>query len=177
MKAEIISKRKKYSLKKDKDSLEKVIGKLLISKKLTLSVAESCTGGLISKRLTDVPGSSKYIKLNAITYSNKAKNLLLKVPETLLKKYGAVSSQVAAKMAAGIKELSDTDIGLSVTGIAGPDGGSENKPIGLVYFGLAKGKKVKTKKVYFGSNSSREEIRWLASQFALNWLRQELIKK
>ena len=156
---------------RDKESLEELVSRRLIKKKKTIAVAESCTGGLLSKRLTDISGSSKYIKLNVVTYSNKSKNKLLNIPIELIKKYGAVSSQVAASMAIGIKKLAGTDIGLSITGIAGPTGGSKDKPIGLVYFGLAKEKKVKTRKMLFGSNSTRDEIRQLATQYALNWLR------
>ena len=143
-------------------------------KDLKIATAESCTGGFLSKRLTDIPGSSKFIKLNIVTYSNEAKNKLLTVPLELLKGFGAVSQQVASTMASGIKNLAKTDLGLSITGIAGPTGGSKNKPVGLVYFGLANKNKVITQKVLFGSNSSREEVRWLATQFSLNWLRKVL---
>ena len=171
-------------MKNTDKTLERIIAKKLISKKKTIAVAESCTGGFLSKRLTDIPGSSKYIKLNLVTYSNEAKKKLLGIPNEILKKFGAVSPQTAALMAKGIKKLSGCDIGFSITGIAGPSGGSppkagqplaeKEKPIGLVYFGLAKGNKIKTEKVLFGSNSSRDEIRFLATQFALNWLRKEI---
>lgn len=170
----IISKAKDYYFGKDEETLELLVAKKLISKKKTIALAESCTGGLLSKRLTDIPGSSKYTKLNAVTYSNQSKNKILKVPEALIKKYGAVSHQVASSMAIGIKRLTNCNIGVSITGIAGPGGGSKDKPVGLVYIGIAKGNKVKTQKVQFGLNSSREEIRWLATQHALNWLRKEL---
>lgn len=156
------------------DSKEELVAKKLISKNKTISVAESCTGGLLSKRLTDIPGSSKYIKLNVVTYSNEAKVKLLQVSKDILKKHGAVSKEVAASMAVGIKKLANSDIGFSITGIAGPSGASKKKPIGLVYFGFAHGNKVKTQKQYFGSNLSREEVRWLATQFALNWIRKEI---
>ncbi|MBI3590330.1 MAG: competence/damage-inducible protein A [Candidatus Melainabacteria bacterium] len=170
----ILTKTKKYYFGSNEDTLEGLVASKLISKKKTISTAESCTGGLLSKRLTDIPGSSKYIKFNAITYSNESKNKILQVPLKIIKKHGAVSPETASSMALGIKKLSKTHIGMSITGIAGPDGGSKEKPVGLVYFGLAIGEKVKTQKVLFGSNSSREEIRWLATQFALNWLRKEL---
>ena len=153
---------------------EELVARQLIKKKKTIAVAESCTGGLLSKRLTDISGSSKYTSLNIITYSNKSKNKILNVPLDLLKKYGAVSPEVAASMAIGIKKLAKSDIGFSITGIAGPKGGTKEKPVGLVYFGLIKGKKIETRKVLFSSNSSRDEIRWLATQYALNWLRQVL---
>ncbi len=158
----------------DEETLESLVANELKEKKKTIAFAESCTGGYLSKRLTDIPGSSDFIKLNIVTYSNKAKHQLLNIPNEILKKHGAVSSQTAALMAKGIKKLSDCDIGFSVTGIAGPSGGSKEKPVGLVYFGLAKGNKIKTQKVLFGTNSSRSTIRFLATQFALNWIRKEL---
>ena len=170
----ILKKTKKYFFGINDETLEELLAKALIRKKKTISIAESCTGGFLSKRLTDIPGSSKYIKLNVTTYSNEAKNKLLGISNEVLKKHGAVSSQVAALMAKGIKKLSGCDVGISITGIAGPSGGSKEKPIGLVYFGLAKGNKIKTQKMLFGSNSSRDEVRFLATQFALNWLRKEI---
>lgn len=175
---------KNYFYGFDDETLEGLVAKKLKEKRRTIALAESCTGGFLSKRLTDIPGSSDYIKLNLVTYSNEAKNKLLGVPEEILKKYGAVSLEVAALMAKGVKKISGCDIGFSVTGIAGPSGGSppkassslmeKEKPVGLVYFGFAKGNKVKTQKVLFGSNSTREEIRFLSTQFALNWIRKEL---
>lgn len=170
----IITRTKKYYFGKDNESLESIVAKLLISKKKTISLAESCTGGLLSKRLTDISGSSNYIKLNAVTYSNDSKINFLKVPEKILKKYGAVSKQAAASMAHGIRQYANTDIGVSITGIAGPTGSSKEKPVGLVYVGFSSKNKTKTKKVMFGSNSTRDEIRFLATQFALNWIRKEI---
>ena len=161
-------------MKKDKETLEGLVAKKLILKKRTIAIAESCTGGLLSKRLTDIPRSSKFIKLNLVTYSNEAKTKLLKVPQKLIKKYGSVSQEVASAMARGIKNLANVDIGLSITGIAGPTGGTKTKPVGLVYFGFAKGKKVETRKMLFRPNLTRNKIRWLATQYALNWIRQEL---
>ena len=158
------------------ETLEELIANKLIKSKKTIAVAESCTGGLLSKRLTDIPGSSYYIKLNVITYSNEAKHKLLNIPNKILKTRGAVSPQIAALMAKNIKQLAGTDYGISITGIAGPGGGSKAKPVGLVYFGFAKGKNVQTKKMQFGQNSTRDEIRFLATQFALNWLRKKLYK-
>ena len=170
----ILSKTKEYYFGDDDETLEKLIAKKLTKRKQTIAIAESCTGGLLSKRLTDIPGSSKYTKLNVISYSNEAKTKILKVPQELIKKYGAISAEVAKSMAAGIRELSGCDYGMSTTGIAGPDGGTKEKPIGLVYFGLATKDTIKVKEKLFGSNLKRDEIRWLATQFALNWLRQEL---
>ncbi len=170
----ILSKTKQYYFGTDNETLESLIGTLLTKRNISISTAESCTGGLISKRLTDISGSSKYIKFNAVTYSNKAKEKILNIKSKTIKKYGAVSSQTAKEMAEEIRKIANTEIGLSVTGIAGPTGGSKEKPVGLVYFGLSKGTRVKTQKVNFGSNSSRADIRWLASQFALKWLLDEL---
>ena len=164
----------KSNVKNTGDYLEKTVAKELISKKKTIATAESCTGGLLSKRLTDIPGSSKYIKLNVITYSNEAKKKLLCIPNKTLKKYGAVSSEIAALMARSIKKLSGCNIGISITGIAGPSGGSKEKPVGLIYFGLAKGNKIKIKKMLFGSKLNRDKIRFLATEFALNWIRKEI---
>ena len=170
----ILKKTKKYFYGFNNESLESLISKKLKSKNKTIAIAESCTGGFLSKRLTDISGCSKYIKLNVITYSNEAKHRLLKIPTEVLKKYGAVSSQTAELMAKEIKALSSCDIGFSITGIAGPSGGSKEKPVGLVYFGLAKGNQVKSKRVQFGQNATRNEIRFLATQFGLNWIRKIL---
>lgn len=171
----ILLKTKDYYFGDDEETLEEIVGKLLASKRLTISLAESCTGGLLSKRLTDVPGSSKYIKLNVVTYSNEFKNKIINVSKDELKKYGAVSPQVAISMAKGIKELAGSDIGFSITGIAGPGGGTKEKPVGLVYFAMAVGNKVKVEKKEFYYRHSRENVRWLSSQFALDWIRRELI--
>ena len=168
-----MSYKKLYKSMKNKDNLENLVAKKLIKAKKTIGIAESCTGGLLSKRLTDIPGSSKYIKLNVITYSNESKNKLINVSKELMKKYGAVSHQVAGAMAIGIKKLANTDIGFSITGIAGPKGATKTKPVGLVYFGLAKGRKIKTIEMQFKSNFTRDKIRRLATQYALNWIRQE----
>lgn len=171
---EILAKTKEYYFGEDEEKLEEIVAKKLISRRNTIAIAESCTGGLLSKRLTDIPGSSKYIKFNAVTYSNEAKNKILNVPIELIKKHGAVSKEIAESMAVEIKNIAKTNIGLSITGIAGPSGGTKEKPVGLVYFGLAKGNTVKVQKILFGSNTTRESIRFLATQFALNWLRKEI---
>jgi nicotinamide-nucleotide amidase len=170
----ILSKTKEFYFGKDNETLEDLVGKALVKRKKTIACAESCTGGLLSKRLTDLPGSSRYIKLNVTTYSNKSKSKLLNVPKPLIKKFGAASKEVAEAMAIGIKDLAKANIGISITGIAGPKGGTKTKPVGLVYFGLALDRKVETRKVLFGTNSTRDEIRWLATQYALNWIRKKL---
>ena len=113
----------------------KVAGQLRDST-LTLSVAESCSGGLISKRLTDIPGSSGYFLLGVVTYSNKTKEKVLGVPKELLEQYGAVSSEVAAAMAEGVRALSGSDLAIATTGIAGPDGGTAEKPVGTVLIAI-----------------------------------------
>ncbi len=161
----------------DDETLESALAKMLIAQNKTLSVAESCTGGLISKRLTDIPGSSSYISLNAITYSNEIKHSLLGVPKEILDSHGAVSAQCAEAMASGIKKLAKTDIGLSVTGIAGPDGGTAEKPVGLVYIGLAHDDVYTSIKLNIPSQLSRENIRQRAASAGINMVRLSLLKQ
>ena len=160
----------------DNETLESALAKLLMTQNKTLAVAESCTGGLISKRLTDIPGSSSYISLNAVTYSNEIKNRLLSVSQDILETHGAVSAECAEAMASGMKNLAKTNIGLSVTGIAGPDGGSAEKPVGLVYIGLASGDRCTSLKLNIPSQLSRETIRQRAANAALNMVRLSLLK-
>jgi nicotinamide-nucleotide amidase len=158
------------------NTMEQVIGRLLKERGLTLCVAESCTGGLIGHRLTEIPGSSGYVDRIVVTYSNEAKSDLLGVPKDLLRVHGAVSPQVAEAMAAGARTRSHTDIGLSVTGVAGPDGGTERKPVGLVYIGLATGSPsahAQSKEFRFSGN--RRSIKLRASQAALDMLRRWLL--
>ncbi|MDH5174677.1 MAG: competence/damage-inducible protein A [Elusimicrobiota bacterium] len=126
-----------YIYGEDEDTLESVVGKLLLSKRLTLAVAESCTGGLIGDRITDFAGSSVYFKEGVVAYSNEAKVRILGVKEETLNEFGAVSRESALEMARGVKRISGTDIGLATTGIAGPTGGTARKPVGLVYIALA----------------------------------------
>jgi len=125
------------------------ISTLLIEKKLTIATAESCTGGLIAHNLTNISGSSSYFDIGLISYSNKAKNELLKIPKELLKKYGAVSETVAKAMAENVRKFSNVDIGISTTGIAGPTGGNKIKPVGLVYIGFSTKKDTIIKKFMF----------------------------
>ncbi len=119
------------------ETIEKIVAQLLFDRKLTVSVAESCTGGLISHKLTNIPGSSSYYKRGFITYTNTSKIALLNVAEETIKEFGAVSEQTAAEMADGVRKISSTDIGLSATGIAGPGGGTDKKPVGLVFLGCS----------------------------------------
>ncbi len=153
----------------DDITLEEVVGRLLKDKGKTISVAESCTGGLIGKRFTNVSGSSEYFERGVVSYSNKAKTELLKVPQDMIEKYGAVSEQVAILMAEGIRRISKTDYGLSVTGIAGPTGGTEEKPVGLVWIGFAHENDSFAQKFLFGED--RETNRQRAAQAALNLVR------
>ncbi|PRX31022.1 nicotinamide-nucleotide amidase [Orenia metallireducens] len=157
----------------DDDNLEGVVAKLLWARKLTIATAESCTGGLIGDRLTSVAGSSAYFERGVISYSNQAKVDLLKVKESTLKKYGAVSSQTAEEMAKGVRDLAKTDIGISTTGIAGPGGGSIEKPVGLVYMAIADKNGVESYKYQF--NGSRGKVKYMTSQVILNLLRKKLL--
>ncbi len=157
------------------ESLEQVVGQMLKSAGKTLAVAESCTGGLVAERLTEIPGSSAYFIEGAVTYSNEAKIRTLNVPPEVLMEHGAVSAQTAEAMARGIRERAATDFGISVTGIAGPEGGSEEKPVGLVYLGYADEKEVKTLRIMLPGD--RHLIRWRSSQAALDLLRRRMMKK
>ena len=154
----------------DDMTMEGVVGELLRKNGDTLSVAESCTGGLISQRLTNVPGSSDYMKRGIVAYSNEAKVDLLHVPSQFIESFGAVSEQVAEKMAEGVRELGKTDLGLSVTGIAGPGGGTDAKPVGLVFISLAHKNETKVKDYNFPGD--RALIRQAASQAALDLVRR-----
>jgi len=153
--------------------MEEVVGALLKQRRLTLAVAESCTGGLIGARITNIAGSSEYFERAAVVYSNLAKTEMLGVPADIIERRGAVSSEVAAAMAEGIRHAAHTALGLSVTGIAGPEGGTEKKPVGLVYTALASSQGVKTTEHRFPGN--RDQIRLRASQMALDMVRRYLI--
>ena len=124
--------------------------KKLIKKNITLSAAESCTGGLLSSKFTRLSGSSKYFGMGLVTYSNNAKIKILKVNKNILDKYGSVSPECCRAMVQGLSEISKSIINVSITGIAGPKGGTKNKPVGLVYIGLKKGKKLSVTKCIFG---------------------------
>ncbi len=156
-------------------TMEGVVALKLKAQGLTVAVAESCTGGLIGQRLTSVPGSSAYFDRDVVTYSDRSKVDLLKVPETLIRAKGAVSAEVAQAMAEGVREQSGTDLGLAVTGIAGPTGGTKEKPVGLVFLAVA------DKETYVGRShlfsGDREAIRFRASQAALDLLRRHLSGK
>jgi nicotinamide-nucleotide amidase len=136
----------------------------------TVAVAESCTGGLVGKRITEVPGASQVFGCGLCTYSNEMKRQLLHVRPETLERHGAVSAETALEMARGVRMLSGADIGVSVTGIAGPEGGTAEKPVGLVYIGLSTTEEEKTKELHLSRNygGGREYIRWLASSNALH---------
>ena len=143
----------------------------LIEKKIVVSTAESCTGGMIASAITDVPGSSTIFGYGMVTYSNEAKRTILGVKKETLDRVGAVSEETAFEMARGLKRVSDADVAVSVTGIAGPGGGSEQKPVGLVYMGLAKGEEIFVKKNLF--SGSRDEIRRQTVETALNFVAEK----
>lgn len=158
------------------DTMEAVIGRLLSNRNLTIALAESCTGGLIGHRLTQVPGASTYVDRGAMCYSNRAKTDMLGVPAELIAKHGAVSREVAAAMAQGIRERAGASVGLSVTGIAGPGGATESKPVGLVYVGLDGGAgDTMTKEFRF--HGDRTVIKQRSSQAALDLVRRWLIAR
>ena len=156
------------------ESLEAVVGNLLTEKGLTVACAESCTGGLLGHRLTNIPGSSAYFLESAVVYSNRSKMRRLGVPPATIRKHGAVSAPVAKAMAAGIKRTAASDYGLAITGIAGPDGGTARKPVGLVYVALAQDGIIAVEKSVFWGG--RERVKFQSSQKALDLLRKELIK-
>ncbi|WP_333859293.1 competence/damage-inducible protein A [Clostridium sp.] len=157
----------------DDIKMEEVLGKLLIDKGYTLSCAESCTGGLIAAKLINYPGISKAFKEGIIAYSNESKITRLGVKKDTLDKYGAVSPEVAKEMAIGAAKTLNTDIGISTTGIAGPDGGTPEKPVGLVYLGLYNRGEIKVKELRHAG--TREMIRKRTTMNALDWIRRQIL--
>lgn len=157
---------------RDTESLEQVVGRLLIARRLTVSVAESCTGGLLGHRLTAVAGSSAYFDRGVVVYSNRAKEEMLGVPAEILTTRGAVSAECAEAMVRGICEHSGSACGLSVTGIAGPEGGSPAKPVGTVFIGVAVPGEVASWRFRF--EGDRASVKWQSSQMALDMLRRRL---
>ena len=175
---EILNRLKKYYFGEDDETLEGVVGRLLTEKGATLALAESCTGGLLAKRLTDRGGSSAYFVEGLVTYSNEAKERLLGVPHELLVEHGAVSEPVARAMAEGVREDADTDYGLSITGVAGPDGGTEEKPVGLVFVGLSDVSGTVAEKLDLSAWArSREAIRERSANRAFDLLRHRILEK
>ena len=154
----------------DQETLEEIVGDLLRSHQAMLAVAESCTGGLIAHRLTNIPGSSDYFERGVVVYSNRAKIELLKVPDDLLAAVGAVSGPVAEKMAVGVRQISGATLGLAVTGIAGPGGGSAEKPVGTVFIALASPRGTVSKKYQFWGD--RAQIKSISAHTAIDWVRR-----
>ena len=147
--------------------LSQRVVKLLSKKRLKISFAESCTGGLLSSYITSISGSSKVFTLGLVTYSNQTKINILKVPERILMKHGAVSYETCLAMVKNLSKISKTNISVSITGVAGPKGGTKEKPVGLVYIGIKKGNKILVKKNYFKSNK-RNIIQMATVNKALN---------
>ena len=156
-------------------SLNKKIISLITRKKMKLAIVESCTGGMLSSAITSVSGSSKVFNLGLVTYSNQAKTNILKVPQKIIKKYGAVSVQCCLAMVNNLSKISNSKVCISITGIAGPKGGSKQKPVGLVYIGIKIGKKVMINKCNF-KNKGRIFIQKQTVKKSLNLLAQ-LIKQ
>jgi nicotinamide-nucleotide amidase len=163
---------------RDDQTLEGVVGGMLIGRRCTVAVAESCTGGLLAQRLTTVPGSSSYFLRGVVTYSNDSKTDLLGVDGALIAEHGAVSGPVASAMARGIRESSSSDLGISITGIAGPSGGTKEKPVGTVFIGMAFDdngtSSVRSHEYRFFGDRGR--IRLISCEMALEWIRRYLIR-
>ena len=157
----------------DAETMEEVVGRLLREQGKTLAVAESCTGGLVGERITEVPGSSDYFLGGVIAYSDRVKAALLGVPEPILREHGAVSEPVALAMAAGVRERFGADLAVSTTGIAGPGGGSDAKPVGLVWVGFSDGDENTAQVFEFPLDRSRH--RMATAQVALDWVRRSLL--
>jgi nicotinamide-nucleotide amidase len=169
----IISKAGRYIYSRDLEELEGIVGKLLKDRGLKISVAESCTGGYVSNLLTNISGSSEYFERGIIAYSNAAKVEILKVNEDALARHGAVSLEIARQMAEGVKSISGSDIGLSLTGIMGPTGASADKPIGLVFIGICDDKVCTAQEFRFGDNRLLNKQR--TAQAALEIVRRSLL--
>ncbi len=156
----------------DEQTLAEIVGEKLAGQGKTIAVAESCTGGMVAKMLTDVPGASRYFTCGWVTYSNEAKTTELGVPEDLIREYGAVSEQIAAAMAMGAKSRARADCAIGITGIAGPTGGTVDKPVGLVYITVSSDNNSETRRFVF--SHGRNFVRLRAAQTALNMLRLKL---
>lgn len=159
----------------DEDTLVSIVADLLVKKGQKIALAESCTGGLLAKMISDLPGSSRYFWGSVTSYSNEAKQVFLGVKKETLEQFGAVSPETANEMATGIREKSGSDYGIAITGIAGPDGGTDTKPVGLVYIALADDKECQVKEMHFVGG--RDGIRMLSARTALDILRRKLLSK
>ncbi len=174
--SEILARLGDYYFGEDDETLESALGKLLTERGATLALAESCTGGLLAKRLTDGAGASAYFVEGLVTYSNESKEHLLGVPNDLLVKYGAVSEPIAGAMAEGVRKVAGTDYGLSVTGVAGPAGGSEEKPVGLVFVGVSDEEGTEVERLDLSAwRRSREAIRERSANRAFDILRHRIL--
>lgn len=162
-------------MKKQNKRPEEAIAVLMKKYRLTLAVAESCTGGLVSNKITDVPGSSEYFRGGIIAYSNDLKEQMLDVPQKILKKFGAVSKETAAAMARGARKNANADIGIAITGIAGPTGGSRLKPVGTVFIAVSDKKSEECRSFLF--KGKRQAIKLAASNNALKMLKEFLLKE
>ena len=159
----------------DTDTLESVVGKLLAEKQLTLSVAESCTGGLLAERITDISGSSRYFKGGVVSYADDAKERFLGIPGKEIRDFGAISSEIAKEMARNVREKAQSDFSISITGIAGPEGGTIDKPVGLVFIGIAdKDGVIVEKRTFMGD---RLQIRNMSVHSSLDLLRRKLLSR
>jgi len=172
--AEIVARLKTNVYAFNNTGIEETVGELLRKRGLTLCTAESCTGGMLAERLTDVPGSSAYFKGGAVTYSNELKKSVLGVTDNALRKFGAVSPEVVSQMASGAREKFGADYALAISGIAGPGGGTEDKPVGLIHIALATPRKVDVHQRRF--NGTRSMVRERAAMSALDILRRCLIE-
>lgn len=152
------------------------IGKILLREALQISSAESCTGGLVSSRLTDVSGSSAYIRMNFVTYSNEAKQKILNVSPDTLEKYGAVSEECAYEMAQGLQQLTQSNVVICTTGVAGPTG-SEAKPVGLMYMACGFNGKIKVRKVKLSPNYNRKNMKFMFSEEALKFVLETILER
>jgi len=166
---------REYVFSQGEVSIDESVADLFAQQGLTLALAESCTGGMIAQRITSIPGSSRYFLEGAVTYSNAAKTRQLGVDAGLLLEKGAVSSEVASAMAKGVRRSAGSDLGLAITGIAGPDGGTDDKPVGTVFIALAAPDGCWTKRFQF--SGSRDEVRIITTWTALDWLRRYLVRR
>jgi nicotinamide-nucleotide amidase len=155
------------------ESMEQIVGYYLQMRNATLAVAESCTGGLLAERITSVSGSSRYFLGGAVAYSNELKTAFADVPADLIAKHGAVSREVAAALAEGIRKRCGASFGVGITGVAGPTGGTPEKPVGLVFHGLASERGTEVVERSFPGD--RKRVRWFASQQALDMVRRKLL--
>ena len=162
-----------YVFSDNGDSLEQIVGYYLQMRNATLAVAESCTGGLLAERITSVSGSSRYFLGGAVVYSNELKTKMADVPTKLIEKHGAVSREVAVALAEGIRKRCGANIGIGITGVAGPTGGTEEKPVGLVFHAVATEQATEVVEKRFPGD--RQRIRWYASQVALDMLRKQIV--